>query len=99
MKTLASILVFLICTESYSQNLSFTITNNSGTYTLTCNNPIINLSASSNYSGAVNYSWMGTSTLTGNNVTLTTPGLYTVIAESGTLTASQTISILSNGSQ
>jgi hypothetical protein len=75
------IFIFLLKSADYAQ-LSFTITNLTGGITITCATPGINLIASSNYTGGpVSYTWVGpSSTLTGSNVTITSPGTYTVLA-------------------
>jgi gliding motility-associated-like protein len=64
---------------------TFTLTNTTGSYSLTCNNPTINLSVATNYTaGAANFNWINnTSTFSSSltNVSLTgasNVGTYTV---------------------
>jgi archaellin len=90
-----AILIFFLAQEAQAQ-LTFTVTNVTGSSTITCSNPTINLSASST-AASVNYSWSTNSTtLSGSNVNVTQPGNYTVTASSGSLTATQMISIQVN---
>jgi gliding motility-associated-like protein len=63
---------------------TFTLTNNTGSYSLTCNNPTINLSVATNYTPTANFNWINnTATFTSSltNVSLTgasNAGTYTV---------------------
>ncbi|MDI1353398.1 MAG: T9SS type A sorting domain-containing protein [bacterium] len=90
--------VTLAMQESIAQPSSFTISNNSATFTISCMTPFINLVATGNYTSPPTYSWVSTSaTLTGSNVNIYMPGNYTVIAYCvGYQNASQTLSIFSN---
>jgi hypothetical protein len=83
MKKICLPLLFL-ATQLSGQMLSFTVTNVTGTNVLSCNTPSIVMNASSNFSGAVSYSWASaTNTLNGSSVTITIPGVYTVTASGG----------------
>jgi len=101
MKKLVSLCFFALITfKSKSQcPWSFTITNNTGSYTLTCTNPTINLSATNNNTNAVNYLWTGP-TFTSNVATasVTLPGNYSVAATDAVTSCSllQTFSISQN---
>ena len=76
-------------------SLTFTINNNTGSNSITCSSPAISLSASSNFTGTINYLWMSPSySTTGANVTLSNPGIYTVVAYSSpTANSAQTLAI------
>jgi hypothetical protein len=83
------------CVTTRSQSLSFTITSNSGSNSITCAYPALNLSAGTSYTGLVSYSWSnGTFSATGANVNISNPGTYTVMmmTQSGGNTT-QTLSI------
>ncbi|MBA3665699.1 MAG: gliding motility-associated C-terminal domain-containing protein [Bacteroidetes bacterium] len=60
--------------------VTFQVNNNTGSYSLSCLNPTINMSASTNYTyGTLSYSWASTSfTATGSNVAITQTGTYNV---------------------
>ncbi|MDX2173135.1 MAG: hypothetical protein SFY56_08450, partial [Bacteroidota bacterium] len=83
---------------------SFTLTNNTGSFSLTCTNPTINLSVASNYTyGPTNYNWVNSpptlnSTLTSVNLTNGNTGNYTVSLTDPTTgcTVSQTFAIGQN---
>jgi gliding motility-associated-like protein len=63
---------------------SFTIANITGSYSITCTYPYINLDAQTTYSynnGTLNFFWASnTSTFSTSNVVITNPGVYTVNA-------------------
>lgn len=62
-----------------SQSFTFTINNQTGSYSLTCAQPSITMFVSSNASNSLQCNWYTMSnTLTGNPQSLTTPGGYTV---------------------
>ncbi|PBQ34393.1 hypothetical protein CNR22_22315 [Sphingobacteriaceae bacterium] len=78
---------------------SFTITNNSGSTSLTCLTPSLSFSANSAVVPPIYFVWTGPSTsLTGPNVTITLPGNYTVtIADStNTVFDTQYLSVTTN---
>ncbi len=88
--------IFLYSTNK-AQPINFTITNNSGTNTITCITASINISLSSSWLATVSYSCFNATTIqTGSNVTITSPGNYTIIASSGTISSTQTIAITIN---
>ncbi len=82
MKNLLKTLVFLAITNSSKAQVSnFTITNNSGNYSLTCSQTSVFLMANTNVIGPVTFHWAGPSfSVTGATATLTQPGAYTVTA-------------------
>lgn len=74
--------------------LTFSINSLSGTSSITCTNPVITLSASSNYSAPVSYTWANSQTITvSNSLSVTSPASFTITASSGTVTSSQTLAI------
>lgn len=78
---------------------NFTITNVSGSNVLTCSTVSLNFSAGSQVTPPVYYSWTdGTATLTGANITITSPGSYTVTISDSThvVVGTQYLSITSN---
>lgn len=96
-----SILVILVCIIAFSihsQTINFTVNTVSSNNSITCSNPGVVFTATSNFSGgAVTYYWANNSTtVTGNSATLTTPGIYTVAAVSIPNFGTQTINVLSN---
>jgi hypothetical protein len=92
--TLMSALLVAFC-NTIAQNLNFTVTNHTGSWTITCATPSIQLSASSDFTSAVSYAWGGPIfPTTGSMVVLTVPGIYTVSAfGTNSATASQTFAI------
>src|ERR1043165_2876445 len=78
-----------------SQTLNYTVTNVTGSNSITCATPSVVLSASSNFSAPVSYFWASSSfTARTANVTVTNAGSYTVTATAnGTLVSSQLIII------
>jgi hypothetical protein len=82
---------FLIC----KSQLNISIVNTSGSNTITCYTPTIQLSGTSTYTTApVVYVWnTPTGTVIGNSLSVTTPGIYTLAASVGTLSAFQVITI------
>lgn len=60
--------------------VTFAVNNLTGSYSLTCTNPTINMSATSSYSyGTITYTWSSISfTATGSNVALSQTGNYNV---------------------
>jgi len=82
MKNLLKVLVFIVLAgSSKAQVPNFTITNNSGTYTLTCTQTVIFFSASTNVVGPVSFHWAGSSfSITAVTATITQAGNYTVTA-------------------
>lgn len=85
---------FLICYLlsihfSFSQP-TFTVSSSSGNFSITCSNSVITLSATSDYSAPVTYTWITSSTtVTGASYTTAVPGTYSVYASSGTVSAAQ----------
>jgi hypothetical protein len=60
---------------------TFSVSNNTGSWTITCATSSVNLTASNNNTNAVNYSWAGPSfTANTNAVNLFNSGNYTVVA-------------------
>ena len=88
----AIIIIFFILffTHKGKSQLTFTITNPSGNYDITCTNTVINLFASSDYSSTVSYTWANLplgSSVAGNSIAAISSGTYIVIAASGTISA------------
>ena len=97
MKALTYILIVLFTSVGTAQNINFTVTSSTMLFSITCINSQVTLVATSNYSLPVNYAWTGTNFSTsGATVAITNPGNYIVIASSGTLSTTQTISIATN---
>jgi len=93
-----SILAIFICIAAFSskaQTINFTVNTVSSSNSITCTNPSVVVTATSNFSGGtVSYYWANnSSTVTGNSATLTTPGIYTVAAVSIPNFGTQTISV------
>ncbi len=80
--------------KSFSQ-ITFTINNQSGNnYSITCTNSVIILSASSNYSAPVSYTWANSQSVSvTNSLSITSPASFTVTAGSGSITSSQTLAV------
>ncbi|MGZ4044038.1 MAG: hypothetical protein ACXVO9_12610, partial [Bacteroidia bacterium] len=70
--------------------VTFAVNNLTGSYSLTCTNPTINMSATSNYTyGTISYSWASTSfTATGPNVSIAQTGTYGVCGMDAATTCS-----------
>lgn len=86
----------LVLSKGMYSQLTFTINNPSGNYSITCTNTLINLFATSNYTAsAVSYTWIGSqmSSITASSLGIIAPGIYSVTATAGSLTASQTLAI------
>jgi hypothetical protein len=83
----------LIFNQAFSQ-LSFSVNSLSGNYIITCAEPVITLSASSNYSAPVSYTWASSQGLTvANSLTVTGLAVYTITAGSGTMATSMILSV------
>lgn len=97
-KTLLSSLMVCLSYLMFSQQPSLNITNNTGTYTITCVTPSINLTASVNPSNSsLTYSWFSQAAVySGANVSIATPGVYTVTASNTSISVSQTLMIRTN---
>jgi gliding motility-associated-like protein len=80
--------------------VTFTLNNLTGSYSLTCLNPTINMSATTDYTyGTVTYTWSSTSfTATGPNVSISNTGTYNVCGMDAATTCStcQTFTINQN---
>ncbi|MES2681666.1 MAG: T9SS type A sorting domain-containing protein [Bacteroidota bacterium] len=77
-----------------AQPLSFTVTNSVPMYSITCAVTSLSLSANSNFSATVNYSWSGPNlSTTGPSISVSSPGNYLVTGSSGSYNTTQTISI------
>jgi hypothetical protein len=98
MKKILTVFLVALSSLSVKSQLNFTITNITGSSTITCLTPSINLMLSSNYSlQPVNFSWSGPANITGTNVFVNTAGTYTVYAVApNSVSASQVISIAVN---
>jgi hypothetical protein len=95
MRAFTLFLLFLIGAGVNAQPLNFTVTSSTFQFSLTCVNAQINLLASSNYTASVNYAWTGPNlSAIGSSITVSNPGNYIVTAASGTLSTSQTITIV-----
>jgi hypothetical protein len=91
--------LFLFKAITLVGQLNTTISSSTGAFSLTCTHPTIVLTATSNYTGgAVNFTWSTPqfSVISGNSVTATVPGIYTVTALSGTISESNTVSVANN---
>lgn len=97
-KSITIIALALSLTALGQTGPTFTVNNQTGTYTTNCQTPSVSLSVASNYTGSLNYSWQGPNTaLTGISVVLTTPGVYTVTAYNAqNVSTSQTFTVYSN---
>jgi len=82
MKNLLKTLVFvLLIVGVKAQTSNFTVTNISGTYTLTCSQTAISFSASTHVFGPVSFQWASsTNSVIATTVSVTLPGNYTVTA-------------------
>lgn len=94
--------VIFFCSLIFSARLfgqiNFTITNSSGSNTVTCLLPSLSLGATTDYTAAsVTYSWSGPfGTWVNNTYTATIPGIYTITALSGSISSSQTLAVYAN---
>src|SRR4051812_24059199 len=93
-KTFFLVLFVLFGKFSFSQ-LNFTLTSSAGAYSLTCKDPSITLSTSTNFTSPVNYTWTTPqlNVLVAPSILISTPGTFTVNASSGSVTATKTIAI------
>ena len=85
----------LLVSCTYAQ-LTFTITTPLPNFSITCANPVVPLFATSNYMGTVVvYAWTGPqmNSTVSNSLIASTPGIYTIAAMAGSLSASQTLAI------
>jgi hypothetical protein len=92
------ILLFLASFLS-AQTLTFSLTTGAYGYSITCGQPTVEITTSSSYSGTVSYSWSGgtlTSPVVANSVGISSPGSYSVVASSGTDTATQSFVVVTN---
>lgn len=83
--------------NSASGQLSFSVSSQSGNYSITCTNPTLILTASSNYSAPVSYTWASSqiNSVT-NSISVSNPANFTVVASSGTVSVSQTLAVTVN---
>lgn len=84
---------------SFAQSaLNFTVTSVTGNYSITCASPTLVLQASTSYTAPHYFAWAGPNLLAtvGNTATVSSPGIYTVVATSGSVNATQTIAIQIN---
>lgn len=90
-------LAFLFAIPLISQ-INPTITSSTGNFSLTCSNPAITLTANSSFTAAVNFTWTTPqmNVVTGNSMTVSAPGTYSLAASSGTILQTITISIVIN---
>ena len=80
-KTFKLLFLLILCGELNAQVSNFTITNHSGSYSLTCSQTSVVLSASTTVIGPNSFSWTSASfTATAPSVTLTQAGVYIVTA-------------------
>lgn len=91
------------CITTFTANISpgFSSPNISSVspVTLTCNNPTVNLNASTTSTGVLTYTWSGPGILSGANTltaTVNQPGIYTVIIAQGSCTNSAIVNVTSN---
>jgi hypothetical protein len=92
---------FLFFAMMAHSQITFTLSTADGGYSITCTNPTVQVSASSNYTDApVLYTWTGPqfpSGQTSSSVAITSPGIYTVVANSGNQSSSpQTFAVVQN---
>ena len=86
----------IVCAQS---NFAISVINSTGTSTITCSNPSIQLTGTSSYTAApVIYLWVTPTSSFVNNasVAATSPGIYTLTATAGTLTSFTTVAISIN---
>ncbi|MDI1353397.1 MAG: T9SS type A sorting domain-containing protein [bacterium] len=97
-KIITLVAYFLGAASLQAQSLTFTITNLSGTNSITCTTPTINLSAAGTASSSISFSFVSaTASLTGANVGITSPGSYTITASAaGYNNVTQVLSIYIN---
>src|SRR5436309_1568595 len=67
-----------------AQPYTLNLVNVSGSTLITCNNPSVNFVVYTNMPNPVSWSWAGPSALSGTNVNISVPGIYTVTAFSST---------------
>ena len=81
-KLLPFLIAFIFSLNIKAQAPALSFTNVTGSNSITCSNPSINVLASVNNTTItpLTYSWVGPATLSGTNVIITTPGNYTVTA-------------------
>jgi hypothetical protein len=87
--------LLFVNSKSYSQ-LSFTISSPNGNYSITCFYTLVKLFAISAYTASpVSYSWTNSQagSATGSSLAVNSPGIYSITATAGSLTASQTLAI------
>ncbi|WP_317899006.1 T9SS type A sorting domain-containing protein [Aurantibacillus circumpalustris] len=89
------LLTVILRSSDLKAQLTFTVNNSSSSYSITCSNPTLNLSATSNFSSTLSYTWISPQliSIASNSIGITSPGAYTINATSGALSASQTIAI------
>lgn len=91
-------LMIILSGKDLQSQINFTITNNSGSNTITCLIPSLNLVATSDYTAsALTYSWSGPfGSWINNSYAATTPGIYTITALTGSISSSQTLAVYAN---
>lgn len=92
-------LLYFLCAffsaGTYSAQLSLTVTSSTGSFSLTCNNPSMTLSASSGVTATTTYTWQyGSFVIAGPTLTVNNPGIYSVTASSGTESVTQTVQVV-----
>lgn len=94
------LICFFYCTMmSFAQStLNFSVSSISGSYAITCASPTIGLKAASSYSPLPYFSWAGPNLLAtiGNTAAVGSPGVYTIVATSGSVNATRTVAIQIN---
>jgi len=97
MKRIVLIVLMSLLFVSGRSQLAFTVSSSSGSYSLTCQTPFFTLLASSNFSAPVTFTFL-TPTLqsfqTNSLLIANTPGIYTITANSGTSSATQTLMVI-----
>jgi hypothetical protein len=85
----------LCCYINGKSQLTFSVISLSGSYSITCTHSAITLSASSNYTSPVTYTWSTPqlNTVITNTLSTSNPGVYTITASSGSISASQTLAV------
>jgi hypothetical protein len=89
-------LAFVFVHSKMHSQLSFSVISPNGNYSITCTYSVVKLFASSNYTASpVSYSWnspQAGSTI-GYSLAVNNPGIYSITATAGSLTASQTLAV------
>lgn len=89
-------LIFAIfCFIQANSQLNFSILSSTGSYSITCTHSAITLSTTSSYSSPVTYTWTTPllNTVISPSLLASNPGVYTITASSGSISASQTLAV------